>query len=439
MNSAITKMLLRIAKPQVIQKLQFLMETQYYSPDTLRVMQAKKLVRILTYAKRNVPFYEDVNLRGMNHANVISYLRKMPFMTKDILRESFSELKSSSFTGRYRRNTSGGTTGEPVTFLQDNDYRTFGMASELLFHSWAGRKFYEPIIKLWGSERDTITGKKGILTHLKKLQNIYILNSFRMNRELMWDYYHKIAKIQPSAMSGYVQSLMEFAQFLEENQQNNMTLKGIISTAGTLHEEVQNYLRDIFHCPILNLYGSRETNAIACSCTYNTGLHLNSLHHFVEVLTPEGKECAPGDTGEIYITTLNNKVMPLIRYKIGDLAIPMEQKPCPCGRGLPQVKRIVGRTVDIFKAIDGTLVDGEFFSHLFYDKPWVRKFQVRQISRSCINVSIVGKRPAKQNLQELHKYIKQVMGDACEVNFNFVKHIPSEDNGKFRYTISDVD
>ena len=99
----------------------------------------------------------------------------------------------------------------------------------------------------------------------------------------------------------------------------------------------------------------------------------------VEILDEKFKHCMVGQMGEIYFTTLHNYSMPLIRYEIGDTAIVSEKKVCSCKRGWPLIRSVTGRTSNHFKTRDGGIVHGEYFTHLFYGKDEIRKFQVMWI------------------------------------------------------------
>ena len=93
--------------------------------------------------------------------------------------------------------------------------------------------------------------------------------------------------------------------------------------------------------PLSDMYSGREVGYLALQCPQHDHYHVMSEGNFLEVLGDDGRPCQPGETGRVVVTTLHNYVMPLIRYEIGDFAEVGE--PCPCGRGLPVLTRILGR------------------------------------------------------------------------------------------------
>lgn len=136
--------------------------------------------------------------------------------------------------------------------------------------------------------------------------------------------------------------------------------------------------------------------------------------------------------------------MPLIRYDIGDIAIKAEKgkENCSCGRGMPLIKSVRGRDVNLFKTKKNELIDGEYFTHLFYLKAWCKKFQVVQKDYEKIVVNVIIDNALEKQFmkdkEEIERNIKLVMGNDCIVIFNPVDSIPPTKEGKFLYTISEL-
>jgi phenylacetate-CoA ligase len=129
--------------------------------------------------------------------------------------------------------------------------------------------------------------------------------------------------------------------------------------------------------------------------------------------------------------------MPLLRYQIGDRGVLAQHRLL----GGQVLERVSGRNVDTFKLRDGTLVDGEYFTHLMYFRDWVRKFQVVQKEYDTVVFKVELNQPlepSKTELIEIARGTRAVMGDLCHVNFEFPREIPPARSGKFRFTISEV-
>ena len=176
---------------------------------------------------------------------------------------------------------------------------------------------------------------------------------------------------------------------------------------------------------------------MAAECEAHTGLHVLADVRYLEFLR-EGQPVQNGDFGEIIVTDLTNYAMPFIRYQTSDLGRPQSQS-CVCGRGFPLIQEITGRSSDVLSAPNGRYVHGEYFTHLFYGVPGVRRFQVHQKTLHDVEILVEGdlELPA-ETLAEMRRKIMAQMGERVAVTFHMVDEIPLTPSGKYRFTISDV-
>ena len=168
-------------------------------------------------------------------------------------------------------------------------------------------------------------------------------------------------------------------------------------------------------------------------------MHINANHVYVECLKEDGEPAAPGERGELIITDLDNYGMPFIRYRIGDIGVPSDRK-CNCGRGLPIMEKVEGRTFDIIVGTNGRHFDGHFFSILLRTAvDGIKQFQVVQESKNEINIKIVVDEVFKtEYIDVLTTKIHEYCGEDMDVNFEIVDEIPLAKSGKFRFIISKV-
>ncbi|MBN2089258.1 phenylacetate--CoA ligase family protein, partial [candidate division KSB1 bacterium] len=347
--------------------MKYLQEVESKSGEQICELQNEKLARLLLHAYDNIPYYEGLFSSaglGKNKNSLVQNFATIPVLTKEIIQEQGEKLYSKDYKNRgWYKNSTGGSTGEPVTFIQDKQYKAWGLASQYHEEKKLGKDLGQPGLKLWGSERDISRSKdKFVPRAIQWLQNQVVLNCFRMTDENIKKYIHAWNRQKPRLVTGYVSALFEFARQVQNLKSELHRPDAIISAAETLSENTRDYIEEIFYCPVVNLYGSRETGLIACECLKKEGLHICSLHTKVEILTDDLRPCQPGQIGNIYITTLDNYSMPLIRYRIGDTAIPTD-KTCSCGNPHPLIEKITGRQMEVFKTINGTIVPGEFFIH----------------------------------------------------------------------------
>ena len=300
----------------------------------------------------------------------------------------------------------------------------------------------QKLIWLWGSEKDILENTQGVILRFinKFIKNVYFQNAFRMSDSILYTYINQINQIKPHTILTYVQSLYEMAKYIKRKDLKIHSPDSIITSAGDLSKELRKFLENTFQCRIYNRYGSREVGNVATSCEISDKLHINMFHYFVEIVDDNGNRLNEHEKGDIIITSLINYGMPLIRYRIGDIGS-LDYSQCPCRRGLIRFNNVYGRIVDIFKNSSGNLIDGEFFTHLFYFRKNVKKFQVIQEEINKIQINLVTLNLHKLSISDendIIKTIKLVMGENCTVKFNYINDIKPSTSGKFRYTISKV-
>ncbi|MBD2614926.1 phenylacetate--CoA ligase family protein [Nostoc punctiforme FACHB-252] len=407
------------------------------SIDTTREL----LTKLLLHCQKSVPYYAKF-MNNLSSEEIIYqkpelYLKQLPILTKDIIRANFEELKSTDLAQRqWYLNTSGGSTGEPIILIQDAEYNDKSTAISLLFSYLVGRELGEPEVRLWGSEKDVFDGTMGWkATFFNFWKNTIYMNAFQMTPQRMRDFLKLLNTKPPKLIVAYAQAIYELAKFAEDENIKLVPQKAIITSAGTLYAWMRQKIETVFQCKVFNRYGSREVSDVACEKPEMQGLWVAPWGNYIEIVDDDYNPVPPGVEGNILITSLTNFAMPLIRYKIGDRGtLSPEYK---SGQILQQVS---GRNVDTFKAENGTLIDGEYFTHLLYFKNWVQKFQIIQKSYLEITIKIIKSNSDyfTEELDDIASKCKLMMGKDCVVNFEFVNHIPVSNSGKYRYTISEV-
>ena len=173
---------------------------------------------------------------------------------------------------------------------------------------------------------------------------------------------------------------------------------------------------------------------IACECEKHKGMHFNIEHLYIEFLNGEQQHAQPGETAEIVVTDLYNKAMPLIRYRVGDMGV-YSDRSCGCGRGLPILEKVIGRTADFLKRKDGSRVAGvSLVERTLTNIPGLAQLQLVQTALERIEVNVVmaaGFTDASRT--QLVRELKTVFGEDLQVNLNSLTHIPRETSGKYRF------
>lgn len=407
----------------------------------------RRLSALLSHAWANVPYYREI-LPGpppddSDPASLQAYLEKAPLLTKDILRSRGSELHARR--GHSRRtypNTSGGSTGVPVPFLQDQRHWNITTAVQMRNSEWYGRSFGQPELYIWGSEIDILKGQVGLHMRVANaLSRRHYFNAYLMTDANLEKLFNDLTTRRWPLIVAYTQSLYEISRIARQRGLRFVPPGGIVVTAETLHDFMREEIEEVFGAPVYNRYGSRECGDIAADCPEAKTLHVFPWNCYVEIVDECGQPVPPGTVGEVVITSLTNRSMPLIRYCIGDRATLLPDGPCACGRAGQRLARVAGRSTDVFRRRDGGLVDGKFFLELLHLKPWIRSYQIVQRDYEWVEVLVVPNghlRPADSEVVALQADTRMVMGPDCRLDLRFVSDLARSGSGKWRYTISYV-
>lgn len=409
-------------------------------PDTSR----KLLTRILAHCQQSVPYYRGrmLNLGGSFGEDPFSYLQSLPILTKDIIRSHFDELKSNDLNQRkWRFATTGGSTGECLTFIADYAHSAQAYAVTALFSKLTGKEEGESEIYLWGSPRDIMHRTKGWRAQLlNKVFNHLLLDASVMTSERMKEYISIFNAKRPKLTVAYADALYELARFAERESLDVTPQNAAITSAGVLYPFMRQEIEKVFQCRVFDRYGTTEFGTIACERPGCEGLWVPPWTIYLEIVDNHSNPVPDGTEGNILVTSLSNYAMPLIRYRIGDRGV-LSSRATSSGDIPGQILGdILGRDNDVFITREGTIVHASYFAILLYYRDWIKRYQVIQKSYSDVLFRIVksGFECPQRELNELTKRTKEVMGEDCVVHFEYVDEIPVSNSGKFRYIFSEV-
>lgn len=415
----------------------------------LQRYQLDKLEKCLLYAYQNVPYYHEI----FSKQNIINGERKVnwdqynqiPKLTKEIIKKNYEQLKSNDthIKGVYA-NHSGGSTGIPIEIWQDQEYSDWNIANALFIKSYGGYYLGDRELRLWGSERDLLEGKEKISIRIRnKIYGRIELNSFKMSELDMERYVKTWNQYRPQWVEAYTQAIYEFALYIKKHSCKICTPKGIVTSAGTLYPSMKKVIEETFGCKVFNRYGSREVGGIACSGAGEDALRLSAWNCYVEVLNDDMQPVKEGKSGKIYVTTLNNRVMPLIRYEIGDIAKKIEWDQPPVNYPMPLLHGLEGREMSVVRTKDGKVIPGEFFIHFIgvvYNTGYIDKFQVIQHEYNYleIKVHIIDEVEFNRMKDKIEEAIRLEMSDQVKIAWTKVEEIPNLKSGKYLYVYSRV-
>jgi phenylacetate-CoA ligase len=411
---------------------------QWWSPDQLAAYQLERLRALLADVALHVPYYRDLFARtGFDPAQVHSVgdLARLPFLTKAVIKTHTDALVHARADGLARFNT-GGSSGEPLVFFIGRKRVSHDVAAKWRATRWWDVDIGDPEMVVWGSPIEL--GGQDRIKHLRdQLLRTQLLPAFEMSEAKLDGFIAAIRKTRPKMLFGYPSALSHIARHAQKRgvAMDDLGIKVAFVTSERLYDDQRATISQVFGCPVANGYGGRDAGFIAHECPAG-GMHITADDMVVEIVDESGAVQPPGVAGEIVVTHLATNDFPFIRYRTGDIGV-LDTAPCRCGRGLPLLKEIQGRSTDFVIAADGTVMHGLSLIYILRDLPGVQAFKVVQESRTLTRVLLV---PGPEFLPPMVAQIvagfQRRLGADVDVQVALVDAIAAEKSGKFRYIIS---
>ena len=353
-------------------------------------MQLERLAALLRHANDHVPYYRDLFRRiGFDPRTMTSLadLERLPFLTKAEIRAHTESLKSAVAIGLARSNT-GGSSGEPLVFFLGKERVSHDVAAKWRATRWWGVDLGDREIVVWGSPIEL--GAQDRVRRLRDaLMRTHLLPAFEMSSARLDAFVKTIRNERPSMLFGYPSALAHIARHAaaQGTPLNALGIKVAFVTAERLYDDQRVAIEDGFGCPVANGYGGRDAGFIAHTCPQG-GMHITAEDIIVETIGADGRRVGAGESGEIVVTHLASRDFPFIRYRTGDFGV-LDTRMCACGRGLPLLQEIQGRSTDFVVAADGTVMHGLALIYVLRDLQGIAAFKIIQESRTLTRVEVV--------------------------------------------------
>ncbi len=421
-----------------------LKQSQWLSPEKIKEYQEIKLQKLINHSYYHVGYYRELfDELGLKPSDIktIEDLQKLPLLNKAIVRSNlhFDLMSDNHNKKNVLKVSTSGSTGEPFVCYADKHQLEIRWASTLRSQEWSGYRFGDKQARLW---HQTI-GMTTLQVIREKIDAFFnrrmFIPAYEMNKRNLEGFINQLKQNKPVLIDGYAESFNFLAHYIENYGLEGVKPKAIMSSAQLLPPQSRKIMEKQFGCGVFDKYGSREFSGIAYECDAHDGHHVVAESYIVEILK-DGKPAKPGETGEVVITDLNNYCMPFIRYRIGDLAVAVDNsKACSCGRGLPKIGDIEGRVQAIIMTNNGSYIPGTFFAHFFKDYDYiVRQYQVVQEEHGKITLKIVKGLSFAESVfkEKVLSGLYEFLGDDMVVEVEYVDKIAMVRTGKQQGSIS---
>jgi len=427
--------------------MQFQLEkSQWWSPEELKKHQFIQLKQVMSHALQTVPFYRNFYAH-MNKdflKNLTDEWANIPLLKREHIQKAGKSMLSTNIPvqhGKIHNMKTSGSTGKPISVFGTQVTRFIWAALTLREHLWHKRDFglkHATIRyigenlglakrglnqKSWGPSIGTVflTGPGVVLNIDGSIQE-----------QADW-----LIKQNPDYLLTHPTNALALARHFIDNNEVLPKLKEIRTLSEMIDEQVRIGCKNAWGVSVTDMYSTSEAGYIAFQCPEHEHYHVQSESVLVEILNETGEQCLPGEIGKVVLTNLHNFAFPLIRYDIGDYA--EAGNPCPCGRGLPVIKNILGRVRNIMTLPNGEkkwpLVDYKKCSQV------VKIIQMQTIQKSLkeLEVKLVLERTMTDKEKDsLVNVMRTSLGYPFEISFSFHREIPRSKSGKFEDFISHV-
>ncbi len=371
-------------------------QTRQFDRQRSRAHQLKQLRQLLTHAYQSCPYYTRVlNEAGVLPDNVTTLddLQRIPLLPRPAVREHFYDLCSDQFdlTHCYIKSTSG-STGQPVRIVLGYSINMHWNVLLLNFIQPYGLQpdDFRPLRT--GIVFVTAFPTSTSFTYFPPLLNFSRFYKLSLH-ESQWDSPHTalefLSQRQPLLITGmpeHLSLLREMIESADPDRRFPIRPRLLLISGNKLYPKTRQALETHFQVPVVDIYALTEFGYLAVQCHTGAGYHVDDSL-ILEIVRADGSPAQPGETGEIVVTSLRNRVMPLIRYRTGDFGR-LAAAPCPCGSHWPLLAAIEGRTNEFFVKADGSLLNPfVFIKHL--DKMPLVQYQITQRSVTEIEVKYI--------------------------------------------------
>lgn len=396
---------------------------QWLPADQMVSLVHSRLASILGHARSNAPFYAD--MPGALD-NPIEDLRQFPVLSKLDVKQHLADLLTQPKETLIAESGSG-SSGIQSTVYMDKSGQASQRAMQMLWFEWCGYRMGDSILQTG------ITPARGLVKRTKDvLLNTKYIGAFDMSEETIESVLRDLRNEPRKYLFGYASSLFVLATAAQKLGFDNINFEHAVSWGDKLFSHYRSAIRDAFGCDTLDTYGCTEGAMIAAQCSEGS-YHLSVNQCHVEILDDDDVPLPAGEMGNVVVTRLDNFAMPLIRYKLGDIAAlePPRDSDCRCGRQTPLLSNLIGRDTDIVATRTGKKMVVHFFTGIFEHVPEIRQFAVVQRSLDGIEIHYIPEPGFDKNtLVNIERTIHAHLDEDFPIKWTEVEHIAPTGSGK---------
>lgn len=341
----------------------FLSRSQYWEVDRQEAYQLELCRKLLISAYENTQYYHRLfhlaDFDPYTNLKSLDDLKKIPILNKETVLQNKSDMVNGHELRKSLELRTSGTTGQPFKVYVSKKHWIVEQGVTWRHWSWMGYRFRDRMAII----RSYVPKPGEPLWKLDNIRNFLYFSAYHLRPENIPSYVARLTQWRPQFLRGYPSSLYIFARMAKDLRLSVPRVKGILTASETLLPHYRETIEEVFGGKVFDWYGQAETLTTMNECGVHNGLHINIEYGLCEL---NGDPLLRENERRIVATCLQNYAMPLIRYDTGDIAVIDDEGPCACGRTLPKVKAIRGRSDDLLFTPDGRVIPSVNLYTLMY-------------------------------------------------------------------------
>lgn len=407
--------------------------SQWWAVDAIRDRQLHQLRQLVAHAVAHCPHYAN-HLAETGIGSVadltLENFRNWPLLSKRAIQVAGASFVADPVPpahGEQRWVTTSGSTGQPLRAATTEVGVYFQHALVLRSFLWYGLDFGTKFASIKATTQETGYPDWGVPANAVFRTGPSVTFSAFKDQEAQAEWLRREAPAYLLARNTSVRALLDTCQRAGAVPTG---LRAVLGFADMAAPDTRDLVRERWNAEYFDTYSCSEMGTMALECPSHHQLHVQSEHVLLEVLRDDGTPCMPGEIGRVVVTDLHNFAMPLIRYELNDHV--RVGAPCACGRGLPVISQIAGRTSHL--AVDPS--GRRYFAHLNHGF-WVTaapilQRQIVQHTPASIEVRYVAARElTRAEMSTLTAQLREAMEYPYDIRFTRVNTIPLGAGGKY--------
>lgn len=422
--------------------------SQWWSAGRMREQQLRQAAQLVAHAVEHSPWYQRVlSEAGVDAAGLDEAAwSRIPRLGRSTVQSDTVELRARTTPPEHGKvfevAATSGSLGRPVRIYKTSASQIVWHALTLCdfsWHGWDARGTLAVIRVLEGRDGKPLTPGTSLRAPSwgPSFHGLYDTGpsvalpiDTDVAEQLDW-----LERERPDYLLTYPNNLASLLDACARAGRTPPRLRGVRTVAEALDPMLRSRCNEAFGCELIDSYSCGEAGYLALQCPQGGRYHVMSEGVLVEVLDDDGRVCAPGEVGQVVVTPLHNFATPLLRYVIGDLAEVGET--CECGRGLPVLARVVGRTRSVFVLPDGRRIYPRNIGQSVVSlAPAVRQVQLVQHTLSEVEVRIAPRALSPDEEAAIRRLVQDHFDYPFEVRFSVLDELPRGRGGKFEDFVS---